>query len=105
GTWGVASTDPTPVARAHPSRQACSTGSSRGTGTAATAGTTVLVANVPVRSTGVRTSPLRRRSRPAAAGGTLHWRGSPLVQAAHVPHDVFQPRTTRSPTATVVTPA
>src|SRR5215470_7310142 len=104
-TFAVSSTDPTPVATAQPIRQACSTGSSRGTGTAPTSGTTVLVANVPARSTGVRTSPPRRRRRPVAAGGALHWRGSPRVHAAHVPQAVFQPSTTRSPTATEVTPA
>ena len=71
-TFAVSSTDMTPVATAQPIRHACSTGSSRGTFTAATSGTTVWVANVPVRSTGVSTLPSRRNSRPAAAGGRLH---------------------------------
>ena len=81
----------TPVATAQPIRHACSTGSSRGTFTAATAGTTVCVANVPVRSTGVSTLPSSRSSRPAAAGGCLHCRGAPRRQVGHSPQAVFQP--------------
>ena len=64
--------------------------------------TTVRVANVPVRSTGVSSAPSARCSRPGAAGGRLHWRGSPRRHGAHAPHAVFQPSTTRSPAATTV---
>ena len=87
GTRAVSSTDITPVATAQPSRQACSDGSSAGIFTAAAAGTTVRVANVPVRKHRRK----RRRRRfdagdPAAAGGRLHCRGSPRTQNAHAPH-------------------
>src|SRR5439155_26383585 len=99
-TFAVSSTDITPVATAQAISQACSTGSSTGTFTAATAGTTVRVAYVPVRSTGVSSSPSARCRRPGAAGGLLHWRGSPRTHIAQLPQAVFQPSTTRSPGAT-----
>jgi len=83
-TFAVSRTDITPVATAQPSKHACSGGSSRGTFAAATAGTTVCVAKVPVRRTGVNSEPSARKSRPGAAGGRLHWRGSPRSHEAHV---------------------
>ena len=86
-TWAVSSTDITPVATAQPIRQAWSTGSSRGTIATASSCTTVRVAKVPVRRTGVRSVPSARCNRPGAAGGRLHWRGSPRLHGAHVPHE------------------
>ena len=71
-TRAVSSTLITPVATAQPMRHACSDGSAAGIWTAATAGTTVRVANVPVRRNGVRTAPSARCRRPGAAGGCLH---------------------------------
>ena len=84
-TFAVSSTDMTPVATAQPSRHACSTGSSRGTFTAATC-----------RHDGVRrerpgaqhrrqlAAVARESSRPGAAGGRLHWRGSPRAHSRAV---------------------
>ena len=70
-TCAVSSTLITPVATAQPIRHACSAGSSCGIFTAATAGTTVRVANVPVRRTGDRTLAVGAMQPPRRSGRLL----------------------------------
>ena len=69
-TFAVSSTDITPVATAQPIRHACSTGSSAGTRTAATAGTTVCVAKCPGAQDGRQHRPVGAMQ-PAGGGRRL----------------------------------